>query len=100
MANKFNLKNTKVIYFSRWSRKSYAVLASIGKVVHIGNVISKVADLSLIKLEKTISICIEQSTILFNEIVEINNNEIEENNTLVQLKPITAKSKNEKKIRH
>lgn len=96
MTNKFNLKNTNVIYFCRWSRKGYAILASLGKVVHIGNVISKVADLSLIKLEKSISFCIEQST----EIFEINNSEIEKNNTLVQLKPIAVKYKNEKKIRH
>lgn len=90
----------KVIYFSQWSRKSYAILASLGKIVHIGNVISKIADLALIKLEKSISILNDPSFSIINEISEPDDNDISNKNIKVQLKPITVKYKYENKFRY
>jgi hypothetical protein len=43
----FPIKNT--IVFSQWSRKSYAVFASLGKVIKIGRVSADISDKSLIK---------------------------------------------------
>lgn len=36
MKNGKSKNTTEVLYFKRWSRKSYAIACSIGKVVHIG----------------------------------------------------------------
>lgn len=39
----------KVIVFSQWSRKSYAVFASLGKMIKIGQVSADISDRSLAK---------------------------------------------------
>ena len=43
----FPIKN--VIVFSQWSRKSYAVFASLGKVIKIARVSGDISDKALIK---------------------------------------------------
>ena len=51
--NKSN-SNNKVLNFSRWSRKSYAVFVSIGRIVKISNLKIEVSQ-SFIKKNKTFS---------------------------------------------
>lgn len=46
------LKYQKLITFSRWSRKKYAVLVSLGKQIKIGNVRFEICDLALLKSDK------------------------------------------------
>lgn len=50
---KQHLKYYKTITFSRWSRKKYAVLASLGKQIKIGNVRLEICELALQKSDKS-----------------------------------------------
>lgn len=51
----FASNSTKNLRFRRWSRKSYAVFASLNKVVSIGSLVVSVADKSLLKTASHIS---------------------------------------------
>lgn len=42
----------EVLHFNRWSRKGYAALLSLGKVVNIGHLNAEVADSSLSKNDR------------------------------------------------
>lgn len=61
----------KILYFTRWSRKKYAILASIAKVVHIGKLSVKTADCSLNKLDKSITITSNILVNIFNDTLDI-----------------------------
>ncbi len=44
---RYNILNTKALWFSRWTRKAYAIFVSINKIIHISNLNSVVSELFL-----------------------------------------------------
>jgi hypothetical protein len=46
---KYVLPIRKLIVFSQWSRKSFAIFASLGKIIKIGRVSVDISDKSLVK---------------------------------------------------
>lgn len=103
MKNQHRLKNNKTLYFTRWSRKKYAVLASFGKVVHIGKLSVKIADSSLSKLDKSVTLFSEKTTKFYNELSELfektSTNFDNINVFSLQLNPIKSNNKNYLKIK-
>lgn len=87
----------KILYFTRWSRKKYAILASIAKVVHIGKLSVKTAECSLNKLDKSITLTSNILVNIFNDTFDIFSCESIGNSTISKkLIPITVNSKIEK----
>ena len=46
----------KVVVFSQWSRKSYAIFASLGKVIKIAHISADIADRALNKSAQSLSL--------------------------------------------
>lgn len=46
---KFNFKDRGARWFSQWSRKAYAIFASVNRVVHIGCLSADVLQMSVLK---------------------------------------------------
>ncbi|OFX44181.1 MAG: hypothetical protein A2046_08145 [Bacteroidetes bacterium GWA2_30_7] len=97
MKSHYRLKNNKILYFSRWSRKKYAILASLSKVVHIGKLTVNIANCSLNKLEKSITVLSNSSENHYDELFDVIFKESTVNNIFsTQLIPINVNSKNDK----
>jgi len=72
---KQHTNSTHSLRFKRWSRKSYAIFASLHKVVSIGALVVSVADKSLQKVTGHISNCVSN---LFKNAQEANESVFEE----------------------
>ncbi|OFX27422.1 MAG: hypothetical protein A2033_03165 [Bacteroidetes bacterium GWA2_31_9] len=97
MKNYLKISINKIVYFSRWSRKKYAILASFGKVVHIAKLSVNIADRSLSKLAKSIKVVSSKFENTYNELLEVFQSDVTENNIIfAKLNPITVNCKNDK----